>query len=61
MLYTIEEVAKELKISEITVRRMIQYGVLKAVKIGVQWRIPQDEVDRVKREGTSTFDSKEAL
>lgn len=43
-LLTIEEVAKQLKISKATVRRHIKEGRLGAVKIGKVVRISADEV-----------------
>lgn len=36
---TIEEVAKRLKISKVTIYRMAQKGKLPAVKFGKSWRI----------------------
>ena len=49
-LLTIEEVARILKVSMQTVRRMIDEGELKAIKIRGQWRIKredlQDYIDR---------------
>jgi excisionase family DNA binding protein len=38
--YTIEEVAKLLKVHYITVYRLIQFGELDAVKVGGVWRVP---------------------
>ena len=43
-LLTIEEVAKQLKISKATVRRHIKEGRLRAVKIGKVVRISAEEV-----------------
>ncbi len=49
-LLTIEEVARILKVSVQTVRRMIDESELKAIKIRGQWRIKredlQDYIDR---------------
>lgn len=41
---TIEEVAKRLKMSRITVYRMAQKGKLPAVKIGRSWRISSNRL-----------------
>ena len=43
-LFTIEEVARHLKISKATVRRHIREGRLKAVKIGRVVRISAEEI-----------------
>ena len=40
-LYTVEEVAAYLKISEYTVRRHLLEGLLKGLKIGKAWRITE--------------------
>jgi len=49
-LLTIDEVARILKVSIQTIRRMIDEGELKAIKIRGQWRIKredlQDYIDR---------------
>jgi len=44
-LLTIREVAKILRVSERSVNRYIEYGKLKASKIG-QWRIKQSDLDK---------------
>ena len=48
-LFTIEEVAKHLKISKATVRRHIKEGRLKAVKIGRIVRISAKEIKSLFR------------
>jgi excisionase family DNA binding protein len=45
MFYTVEEVAKMLRVSEATVRRLIKSGQLKAVSVGNQFRISQEDLD----------------
>ena len=45
-VYTIEEVAKILKVSQMTVRRLIDEGELEAFKVGNQWRITKEALDR---------------
>lgn len=42
--YTIEEIARLFKISHITVRKLLAQNKLKALKIGVLYRIPEQEV-----------------
>lgn len=44
--YTIEEVAKTLKVVYLTVYRWIQEGKLKAYKAGKQYRINKTDLDR---------------
>ena len=55
-MYTIAEVAKILKLSHMTIRRMISrytngetQNAIKAVKIGYNWRITEEEVDRIRK------------
>ena len=51
MLHTIEEVAKILRVSEATVRRLIKSGQLEAIQVGSQYRISQEELDRFLSRG----------
>lgn len=44
--YTIEEVAKMLKVAYLTVYRWIQSGKLVAYKAGKQYRIKREDLDR---------------
>lgn len=46
-MLTIEDVARELHISIMSVRRYIESGQIKAVKIGKVWRISQEELNRI--------------
>lgn len=48
-MYRIKEVAKELGFTERAVRQWIVDGKIKAVKIMSEWRIPKEEVERLKR------------
>ena len=43
---TTEEVAEQLQVSEVTVRRWIQQGKMRAAKLGKSWRIDQEDVNR---------------
>lgn len=43
--YSIEEVAKMLKVAYLTVYRWIQTGKLRAVKAGKQYRIKKEDLD----------------
>ena len=44
--YTVDEVAKALKLNPYTVRRLVREGKIPAFKIGGQWRFRKDEIDR---------------
>lgn len=44
--YTVEEVAKELRISVETVRRLIKRKELTAISVGGVYRIPAEEYER---------------
>jgi excisionase family DNA binding protein len=48
-VYTIAEVAKKLRVSEATVRRMIDAGELQAFKVHNQWRIRREELERIMK------------
>ena len=50
-LLTIDETAEFLRVSDKTVRRMIDDGRLKAVAIGRQWRIPKEALAELTRVG----------
>jgi excisionase family DNA binding protein len=43
---TVEDVAARLKVREKTVRDWILRGILEAYKIGKEWRIRRDHLDR---------------
>lgn len=49
-IVTIKELADFLKISEITIRRAIDSGDLKALKIGKSWRIEKEAVTKWLKE-----------
>jgi len=44
--YTIEELAKMLKVAYLTVYRWIQDGKLKAYKAGKQYRVKKEDLNR---------------
>ena len=48
-MYRIREVAQILGFTERAVRQWVMDGKIKAVKIMSEWRIPQEEVERLKR------------
>ena len=50
-LLTPAEVAEYLRISRRTVVRWVREGRLRAIRVGRQWRIPAEEVQRVVQKG----------
>jgi excisionase family DNA binding protein len=46
-LYTVKEVAEMLKVHDITIIRMIKRGELNATKIANQYRIKEEELNKV--------------
>lgn len=44
--YTVDEVAKALKLNPYTVRRLVREGKIPAFKIGGQWRFRKEGIDR---------------
>ncbi len=49
---TVAEAAAYLKLSLETIRRYIRDHKLRATKVGRQWRIRREELDRLLAEGT---------
>ena len=49
IMYRIREVAQILGFTERAVRQWVMDGKIKAVKIMSEWRIPEEEVERLKR------------
>lgn len=45
-IMTIEEVARYLSLHELTVRRLAREGEIPAFKVGRQWRVKRDLLDR---------------
>ena len=45
-IMTIEEVARYLSLHELTVRRLAREGEIPAFKVGRQWRVKKDLLDR---------------
>jgi len=52
ILYTIEEVAQILKVTQRTVYNFIKNGDLKAVKVGKYWRVKHVDLEAFLAEGT---------
>lgn len=49
MIYTVEQVAKILQMHPETIRRNLKAGTIKGFKINQQWRISEDEIERMKK------------
>jgi excisionase family DNA binding protein len=49
-LLTLEEIAKELRVSKRTVVRWVQQGVLSAYRIGTVIRVPEDALQRMLKQ-----------
>lgn len=50
-LYTLEEAAQVLKVSERSLAEWLRKGKIRGVKIGRAWRIPESALDEVVRDG----------
>ena len=45
--YSINEFAQALGVSRLTISRRIQSGVISAIKVGRNWKIPKDELKKI--------------
>jgi excisionase family DNA binding protein len=50
--YSLRELAKILEITDRTMRELLRTSQVKGVKIGGQWRIPIEELERLKESGS---------
>ena len=44
--YTVEEIAKALKLHPYTIRRLCREGKVPAFKFGGQWRFKKEQIDK---------------
>lgn len=51
--YTLEEIAKRLRVTVATVRRYVRAGRLDAVRLGREYRVRRDALDRFLREASA--------
>ncbi|MGC8972819.1 MAG: helix-turn-helix domain-containing protein [Thermoproteus sp.] len=58
-MYTTEEVAKIFDVTPAAVRYWARKGRIKAVREGDKWLIPEDEVERLRREMGGNAEEKE--
>jgi excisionase family DNA binding protein len=49
--FTVKDVAKELGVTYITALGYIKKGLMEGIRVGGQWRISLEELERFKREG----------
>jgi excisionase family DNA binding protein len=49
-LLTLEEIAKELRVSKRTVVRWVQQGILSAYRIGTVIRVPEDAFEKMLKQ-----------
>ena len=47
----VKEVADFFRVKELTIYRWLHAGKLKGMKVGREWRIPEEEVKRLVEEG----------
>ena len=47
--YTVEQIAKYLKLHPYTIRRLARENKIPAFKVGGQWRFRKDEIDKWSR------------
>lgn len=50
-MFTIQEVADILRVHRMTIFRHLQDGTIKGIRVGKSWRISEEELERIKREG----------
>jgi putative molybdopterin biosynthesis protein len=50
-MYDLYEVAKMLSVSYMTVYRAVRRGDIKAVKIGKQWRVSEESLESIRKDG----------
>lgn len=51
---TVKEVAKKLRIGDLTVYRLLKDGRLEGSKVGKSWRIPHESIDKLIEENKNT-------
>lgn len=50
-MLTIDDVANALKVTNMMIYKAVKSGKIKAIKVGSIWRISEEELERIKREG----------
>jgi excisionase family DNA binding protein len=57
-LLIVKEVSERLRCDRLAVYKMIKSGKLRAVKVARKWLIPEEEIERLIREGKEAEDEK---
>jgi len=57
--FTVEEIAKYLKLHEYTIRRLARERKIPSFKAGGQWRFRKDEIDRWTKNDERTISREE--
>lgn len=52
MVYTLEQVAEILQVSVHTVRRLIKEKKLRAIRVGIQLRVTQEDLDHFLKQSS---------
>lgn len=58
LYYTVEELARTLKVSEEAIRKRLRGGEIRGVRVGWTWRVPREEAARLlgSEEALEAFD-----
>jgi excisionase family DNA binding protein len=56
--FTVEEIAKYLKLHEYTIRRLARDGKIPSFKAGGQWRFDKSEIEQWRKEQSKTRSTK---
>ena len=56
--FTVEELAKYLKLHEYTIRRLSRAGKIPSFKAGGQWRFDKTEIEQWRKEQSKTRSTK---
>ncbi len=56
--YTVEEVAKSVKLHPYTVRRLCREGKIPCFKFGGQWRFRKDEIEKWSKKETGAIENR---
>ncbi len=59
--FTLQEVAKEYKVSEKTIIKQVEKGDLQGIKIGWLWRFTQDQLDEWQNKRTVSYPKRKKL
>ena len=49
LMLSVKQVAEELNVCQETIKRKLQKGIYKGIKVGTRWRISEEEIERIKK------------